>query len=259
MRNLLIAATLALTLPAMAQTLDREAFEQILLPISFIGEIEGAHGTRWTSSILMFNGSEQTVQFVGATCPEVDPAACIPARTLGPRTYVHVQTPPGPLASQGAFLYVTRSVASQVWFAANLRDLSRAEENAGTELPVVREAEFHHRIILPMVLLRGPFRTALRIYSLSEAPAQVRVRMYRLDQLDPLVDEVVALDGIVSIIPNLFPSGPAYHHIFDLIGRWPQLEAATSVRIELESDFEIWALASQTNDVTQLVTTVRPQ
>lgn len=260
MRSLVAAFLLALTLPSAAQTLDPAAFERILLPISFTGEIAGAFGTRWTSSIVMFNDSDQTLQFLGSTCAQGDPAACQPAQTLGPRAFVNIQSPPfPPLPSQGAFLYVTRAAAERVAFAANLRDVSRAEENAGTGLPVVRESDFRHRIVLPMVLLRGPFRAALRVYGNTDAPGTVRLRMYRLDRLDPFVDEVVELNGIVNAVYNPFPTHPAFFHVFDLVSRWPVLEAAASVRIELDSEQEIWAFASQTNNVTQLVTTVRPE
>jgi hypothetical protein len=257
MRSLLTVLLVVLTLPSAAQTLEPASFERILLPISFTGEIPGAFGTRWSTLILMFNDSEEPIQFLGSVCPEGDPAQCQPAQTLHPRADVEIESPPSP--SQGAFLHITRAAAARVPLTATLYDRSRAEENAGTELPVVRESDFHHRIVLPLVLLRGPFRTALRVYSHDETPGTARLRMYRLDRLDPFVDETIELSGIVHVQADPFPTQPAYFHVFDLIARWPVLEAAASVRVELDSEREIWAFASQTNNVTQLVTTVRPQ
>jgi hypothetical protein len=258
MRSLALSLLLALTLPSAAQTLDPEAFDRILLPISFVGETPGAFGTRWTTNIVMHNDSDATIQYVGAVCN--DTTRCLPAQTLDSRASATIQTPPGPLASQGAFVYVTRAAAADISFAANLQDLSRAEENARTELPVLRERDFHHRIVLPKVLLEGPFRTALRIYGFTEAPGTVRIRMYRLDgRPDAIVDEAVELNGIVNAVFNPFPSGPSFHHEFDVVARWPELAGREGVRIVLDADQDIWAFASQTNNATQLVTTVRPQ
>lgn len=251
------ALLLLLLLATSAAAQNPDDFERILLPISIRGEVPGAFGTRWMTITIAFNDSDAPVQILGADCQHPDPAQC---GTLNPRTNLVIHT--NPTDSQGAFVYATRTAADDIHFAALLRDQSRTEENAGTELPVVRAREFRNRIVLPMVLTRGPFRVALRIYGEDDIPSQVRMRMYRLDRLTPFVDEVVTLHGrnTREIVP--FPLAPAFFHEYDLLARWPQLEAAASVRIELETlnaQRKIWAFASQTNNVTQLVTTVRPK
>jgi hypothetical protein len=253
-------ALLLLLLATSAAAQDPADFERILLPISFRGEVPGAFGTRWTTLTVLFNDSASPVQFVNSVCEHPEPSQC---GTLSPRAYINVQSPSSEtLPSQGAYFYIPRAAAGDLHFTSILFDQSRAEENAGTELPVVREDDFRHRIVLPMVLTRGPFRVALRIYGSDDGPAPVRVRFYRLDRLDPFVDEVVTMNGrnTREILP--FPPHPAFFHVFDIVTRWPQLEATSSVRVELEAldrNRKIWAFASQTNNATQLVTTVRPQ
>lgn len=231
MRAWIAVFFVAFTLPSAAQT-----YESMLLPIAFRGEVPGAYGTRWTTSTIVFNDGPEPVEYL---------VPLGPPQTLNPGASAFV-TLPEPWDCQCALLAVTQ--ASNVRIASLLRDVARSEENAGTELPVVRVQEFSNRIVLPMVLLRGPWRTALRIYGFS-FPEPVRIRLYRLDRAEPLVDELLPM----------YSHAPSYHHEFDLIARWPQLEAAASVRVELESATKIWAFASQTNNVTQLVTTVRPQ
>ena len=224
-------------------------FERILLPIAFPGEIEGAFGTRWRSEVLLFHDGSTPAEYCPQDCP------------INPRGFVNINPPrSGTLPSLGAFIYVTQP--ENMRFTALLHDSSRADDNAGTEMPVVRERDYAERIVLPRVPMRGDFRVTLRIYGQSEAPQDVRVRMYRLDRLDPFVDTNVHLEGIVTAVPNLYPGYPSFAILPDLVHTYPVLEAAASVRVEIDSTTQgakIWAFASITNNHTQVVTTVTPQ
>jgi hypothetical protein len=224
-------------------------FERILLPIAFPGEIEGAFGTRWRSEVLLFHDGSTPAEYCPRDCP-INPRGM--ARIEPLRSSV--------LPSLGAFLYVTQP--EHMRFTALLHDASRADDNAGTEMPVVRERDYAHRIVLPRVPLRGDFRVTLRIYGEGEAPQDVRVRMYRLDRLEPFVDTNVRLAGVVTAVPNPYPAHPSFAIVPDLVRTYPVLEAAASVRVELESAHpaqKIWGFASITNNHTQVVTTITPQ
>jgi hypothetical protein len=96
----------------------------------------------------------------------------------------------------------------------------------------------------------------LRIYAFDSAATTVRLRLYRLDRIDPFVDEVVQLSEGVTAESGR-PVAPAIVQILDLVGRWQQLQAAASVRVEIDAldpAARIWALASTTNRDTQAVT-----
>jgi hypothetical protein len=224
-------------------------FERILLPIAFSGEIDGAFGTRWRSEVLLFNDGTTAAEYCVHDCP------------INPRAFVNIQPErSAALPSLGAFLYVTQP--ENLRFTALLHDASRADDNAGTEMPVVRERDYAERIVLPRVPLRGDFRVTLRIYGEGELPQDVRVRMYRLDRLDPFVDTTVHLDGIVTASPSPYPSYPSFAIVPDLVRTYPVLEAAASARVEIDSlsaGRKIWAFASITNNHTQVVTTITPQ
>jgi len=224
-------------------------FERILLPIAFPGEIEGAFGTRWRSEVLLFHDGSTVAEYCPQDCP------------VHPRGMVRIEPPlSDTLPSLGAFLHVTSP--DDMRFTALLHDQSRAGDNAGTEMPVVRARDYRRRIVLPRVPLRGDFRVTLRIYGEGEAPQDVRVRMYRLDRLEPFVDTNVHLEGIVTAVPNPYPPYPAFAILPDLVRTYPVLEAAASARVEIEAANEgekIWAFASITNNATQVVTTITPQ
>lgn len=243
-RTFLTAATFLGALAMHGQEVER-----ILLPIAFPGEIHGSFGTAWASEVLLFNDAETVLTVDG--------------QTLNPRASINLNPPLSQaLPSLGAFIYVSKNEVEQARFTSLLTDRSRAEENSGTEIPVVRERDFSNRIVLPRVPLRGDFRVALRIYGAGETPMQARLRMYRLDRLDPFVDTTVQLQGIVTLNPEPFPRYPAFFHIFELVQQFPILEAAASVRVEIDAvnrEERLWAFASITNNTTQLVTTISPQ
>jgi hypothetical protein len=243
-RTFLTAALLLGALATHAQQVER-----ILLPIAFPGEIHGSFGTVWASEVLLFNDAETVLTVDG--------------QTLNPRASININPPLSQvLPSLGAFIYVSKNEVERARFTSLLTDRSRAEENVGTEIPVVRERDYSNRIVLPRVPLRGDFRVALRIYGSSSAPMEARIRMYRLDRLDPFVDIRVDLNGVININPEPFPRYPSFFHIFELVKQFPVLEAAASVRIEIDAvhpDETLWAFASITNNTTQLVTTISPQ
>jgi len=266
MKRVFFLCGVLLLLPAtamLAQERDPADYERILFPIAFEGVVPGAFGTQWQSEILVFNGASKPLELFPFCVSEVPPSPCRQAETLQPGSWTRNELRASPtLPSLGAFLYVTKDIAKDASFTSLLHDLSRTDDNAGTEIPIARERDFRDRIVLPRVPLRGPFRVALRIYGQSETPSQARIRMYRLDRLDPFVDETVTLQGLVTALPVPFPSHPAFFHIFELVKTYPVLEAAASVRVEIEAippEARLWAFASVTNDATQVVTTISPQ
>lgn len=263
MKRMLLVALVVFSFAAVAQVPPPEVeYEPILLPMSFAGEVRGAFGTLWDAEVLMYNDGETGVRYRRQPCPLLVPD-CGEGQVIGARTYVSLDLAgAGAIATPGSFIYVEKPADRRMRFTALLHDRARADENEGTEMPVVRARDFSTRIVLPRVPMPDVGRVALRIYGPGEAPFTARVKMFRLDRLDPLVDVFVEVPGVVTIVPNPFPYAPATWQSLDLLAEYPQLDAAASVRIEVEAvdeNYPLWAFASITNSATQLVTTITPQ
>lgn len=225
--------------------------EKILIPVAFDGEVNGAHGSRWTVELVGYNSSDRYIQVKPfGTC-----AITCPALPANPKSFFEVW-PHNPSPGPGLFLYVNDAEHDLVTFNLRVRDVSRQLETWGTEIPVVRESEIAQG--RPVVLLHIPnhdgFRTTLRIYDFPNAAnAPVRLRIFNETSGALLDDQMVSLSdfGQTGHVPsqvtlNDFSSGfPADH-----------------VRVEItptDPFSRIWAFASVTHDETQHVTTVTPQ
>lgn len=254
MRRACLALLLTLlATAAVAQTPPPE-FERVLLPIFLPHPIGGAYGTSWSTNSLLFTDSVNPMR-VAAGC-NGDPVFCdIQPRTTFPIEAVSpIDTP-----SHARFLHVERAQADDARFSSCLRHDDTS--SVCTPLPVVREREFQPRIVLTFVPLRPNVRAALRVYGATPDATQIQLRMYRLDRLDPFVDEVVTLHpGVPST--DSFDLEPSQYAELNLVARWPQLDAAASVRIEIRTidpNAKVWALASVTNNETQDVALFRPE
>ena len=243
-----------------------DAWERVLLPVYVDGTVPGGHGSQWESALWIRNAADDPVQLAPWPClTEV----CLPVipnpYTLNPGASIHGLPPQftAPTANPGRLLYVSPDGAGSVRFSLRIADVSRASQNAGTELPVVRDAELHTGTVdLLDVPMKPDFRVLLRVYELAYTSAAfvVNVSAQTTDAGESIHSFVLVA---TSDQTGEFPTKPAYAQ-FDLTEllnlddrTWPE-----SVRLEIRPQTpgsRYWAFASITNNETQLVTTATPQ
>ncbi|HEY0592952.1 MAG TPA: IPT/TIG domain-containing protein, partial [Thermoanaerobaculia bacterium] len=137
-----------------------DAFELILVPLMFEGD--GAYGSRWTTALTVHNAGDAPVDpwmaFVrcgpGARCwPQLPAGATLHLTPATTSNWIHGYVYPAP-----------REQADDLRFSLHVRDLSRAGESFGTEIPVVREREIGRAPIrlLDVPVGDGRYRVMLR-------------------------------------------------------------------------------------------------
>jgi hypothetical protein len=241
----------------------------VLLPVAFNGEIPGAFGSRWVLKLTVLNRSGRPALVAGFDfCP---PMLCPPEQpptpsdvTFQPRLLLQPEQ-----IRNGHFMAVEKSVASDVHFELRVRDLSREMETAGTEIPVVREADFLTRpVSLLDVPLRADLRHALRIYALDPAPgAVVRVRYYeQLEQQQPFAHGPFTDRLLYETVRQFQGHGgfqwrPGYIELLDSEVASSLPPGIRTLRIDLVPETEAlryWAFISVTHNATQHITTITP-
>jgi hypothetical protein len=256
---------LALSLSAQ-QPPNPPDFERVLLPVVFQGP--GAHSSAWNTRIFAYNAGKEAVASANAIfegdpkCPAVCGCSATAIIEPGRTNSVCVAGLSDPM---GLMYYPLRSVADNVRFSARIFDATRSAVNGGTEIPVVRERDFRtDGIVLVDVPTAPLFRLALRVYDPDQHDGGlVHMRITAIDSQTPIVESTITLSyPIRTILPDLFPSRPAFAYIGDLLIAHPELSGIASLRIELTpvtQGMRIWALVTVTNNDTQQVTTVSPQ
>jgi hypothetical protein len=230
-----------------------EGFERILLPV-FMRPIPGAFGSEFRTEFHAWNrGFGLPLQLFGidTSCSLADPPR-------GPET-------PSILEQRGTELNFENLVCNErvgriLWvprgrsddFAADLRvrDTSREAENAGTEIPVVRERDFLNRnVALLNVPLHKKFRQTLRIYALGSGQVEVNVGgVMHLLELTPGQD---IFDPGYAEFTN-FPPPPE-------TGIRPiRVEVHAPSDVVIGTYVPIWAMVTVTNNATQQITAITP-
>jgi hypothetical protein len=139
--------------------------------------------------------------------------------------------------------------------AANLRvrEVSREEENAGTEIPIVRESDFRGAdVALLNVPLHRKFRQTLRIYALGEGGGDVDVN-------------IGGVRRTVTLTQGRDLFEPSYAEIADFPA--PPATGIRSIRVVVSPPSDvvigtfvpIWAFITVTNNETQQITAITPQ
>jgi hypothetical protein len=260
-------------------------YERVLLPIVSNGQ--AAFGSNWQTDLWVRNDGATPIniypfampcQTVSTRCPDFVPVGQVaPHTTLA---YYTLNTPysifpafiPISDAHAGVIAYVSPS-SDSVRFGIHVRDISRTNQNIGTDIPVVRERELRSDAIsLLNVPVVSNYRYGLRIYALDgPGPATFAVRVFEPDLFSNerlLVEQQVQLSvPDVTITCGTHPGpcpypdvpfAPAYVFIpLDLASFSPKYP----VRIEVspESQLKFWCLLSATNNDTQLVTIYSPR
>jgi hypothetical protein len=237
--------------------LTEEDYERVLMPIVVGGP--GAFGTNWIVESWIANSGVDPVDVKWLACQLLISPPCPAFIHLSPTGHqVHViPDRASAIPTPGAFIYIPRWALSQIHLNSRVVETSRQADQWGTELPFIRTTDFVRDISLLNVPNESRFRTRLRIYGGSSAPAAARIRIWPATTDLPLVDQIVNLAGFVTILPVPFSNEPAYAEI--ALDSYTNLPGNGPLRVEITSESPIWAFASITNNSTQLVTTITPQ
>lgn len=265
----LVAGEEPIRLPA-AFTFDggaEAAYEPILLPIYFPGTIEGMHGSRWQADLWIRNNGNEAALLAPWPCPADQPCPATFPLTHALESGKHLRGLPPFFqvdSNPGQLLWVSRNAADDVSFSLRFADTARGALNGGTDMPVVRESDLS---LKPLHLLNVPmthdYRVLLRLYETAYEDSIFRIVVYAYDASG--VQRVLIQDeiGISNPQEGLFRTETAYlqYDVTRLLDRddqaWPETIHIEIVPLKPGSRF--WAMASVTNNDTQLVTLVTPQ
>src|SRR5437764_7700760 len=172
---------------------------------------------------------------------------------IAPRKLTTVE---GPAAfPRPAYIYVPRELADRVHLSLMAESTNYGLNDRGfTELPVLRERDFRHRLQLLGVRVDEGFRVTLRIYGLDVPDgALATMRIFDMETNDMLYQEIYGFEK--------FADAPAVAMECDVrnVGWWVERR---NLRIEVESsgdDVPIYAFVSTTDNATQRFTVITPK
>jgi hypothetical protein len=225
-------------------------YERVLLPV-FTPPVRGAFGSEFHTDLRV--GTRQNLlEIFGLDQTCAAPLFCEPLGVNQPlRLFGGNEIKPPDVAyngKPGRFLYLPAEQIDALSLNLRVHDVSRADLNFGTEIPVVRGRDFiTDRIVLLGVPTDPRFRNTLRIYGFNESLVTVYV-----EGRPPV--EVRLQEGT-----DVFD--PAYAVFTD----FPIGSAPVTVTIEAEVHFSpvilspIWAFITVTNNETQVISTISPQ
>jgi hypothetical protein len=241
-----------------------EAYEKVLVPIYSPDPVPGNGGSRWKTEFTLRNNGDAFISIAPwPRDPRLEsPPIFLPSGVL-PGATIRDLSPfvPPPLTSNPARLI---HVARGSNYSMNLRlsDVSRRSVNAGTELPLVREADLRTTTSqLLNVPLEVESRVLLRIYDVALTESRFRVRIFFQDSTStfPYIEqEVVATSAEVGA----FRGQPAYAQFNGFYDPLALLVLPASLRIEvvpMTAGSQYWTMASITTNESQHVTLVTPQ
>jgi hypothetical protein len=242
---LMIPTTLRADLP---RDFPMEAYDVVLVPL-LTPPAFGAHGAEFRTLFTLENPTDVAVEIDGIR-DQCHGGGCLPS---GCDDYLvllpHTAACPPYQGTPGRFLILFDGEFDRL--AANLRvhDVSRNDQNFGTEIPIVRERELTTAPIhLPGVPVTAGFRNTLRIYGTRAASVRVTIGNQTTDiALTPGAGNFDPAYAISTAFPVAAPGKPSTLRV-------------TVTPLDTSADAaRIWAFVSVTNNETQLITTMTPQ
>jgi len=223
----------------------RPGFRRVLVPVGFRGEVPGAFGSRWVTELtgrVFYPGKVEVTR-----TPYSQPAHTVE----GPFRFEDL-----PEHGRGAFVYVPEGEFLDL--SLRVRDVSRENENYGTEVPLVTSEETTTAFSFGFldIPISPKYRQTLRIYNFEgKRAAHVGVRIQARNGTANLVYENYTMpDGP----PEEFPAEPGYLEI-NLTDLLPAGYAGrVDVAVAASAGPRMWSMISITNNETQMVTMVTP-
>ena len=251
LRRITLLALFAVAVPLFAQ-LPADV-EPVLLPV-FTAPIPGAHGSEFRTDfrVRLVKGSQADIYGLRYPCnvtciqQENDPYVLTPTSPEADAQNIEATGTPG------TFLYMQTDQLDRVRMNLRAYDTSRAAENFGTEIPIVRLRDFATTLD-PMVLIGIPsdprFRSTLRIYGYGDTAASLLVT-------------IEGANGAYIERSVLLPAQPdRYHPGYVELSNFPV--GAGMLRVTIIPPPSVtphrWAFVSVTNNETQHITLITPQ
>jgi hypothetical protein len=255
----------ALLVPLTAQA-QQNQFKRFLLPIYLAEPVSGAHGSIWASELAIFNPT--SADFHNDWCAPLPAEGC-PIPLLG-NAYIQPGETETSLPSlgepvyggHGRVLYIRpfsnpAGDPNALAFQLRVFDRSRIQQTAGTEIPVIREADFRHTTAyLLNIPVDANSRLTFRLYEMDLRLSDFDIRVY--DQSNGNLLGTYRSSLIAPAPERLLWFQPAYVEINDL----STVASASRIRIEVQprtAGSSFWAFVSVTNNDTQQITLVTPQ
>lgn len=248
---------------------DPSTYSTVLVPVNryFASDpLKGANGSRWVTLMQVYNLHSGDVLLnqggpvcsLPGGCPTESGFAAIPGNFLGD---LEAESFTG---IEGSLQHVESRYLDRVRFQLRIFDLSRTDQNLGTEVPVVRDTNFlRGRSAILSIPVSGEARVAVRIYDPSGGVVGERFRLRAFAELTPelLFEQDLEMTVFPSPTDPNFPPFPGYAAVFGVEQR-PELDGHDRVRFEIQPPddaVKYWWMVSVTNNATQMVTIVSPQ
>jgi hypothetical protein len=242
-------------------------YTRVLIPIYYEKPIHGAFDSVWTTQFSVYNSGGGVVNMGWCTVGH-DSEACIVPRTAETQIAAGATATTLPAFSPffndsvpGRQLHFETVDDSQLSFGLRVADTSRSASTAGTEIPVIREADYRRAAVnLPNVPIDPRFRLTLRIYEMTLPTADFNVSVFD-QQSNALLGS--SKFHLVAPMTGAFRYEPAYVQLADLNSIVPSgttMPAAVRVVVTpTDEASRFWAFISITNNDTQQLTLITPQ
>ena len=228
-------------------------YERVLLP-TFTPPVHGAFGSEFHTDLRISNRGTGKVSFYGlqARCPfqvcdEIP--ADVPFHVEGGE-----EIEPDDVVYRGnpaKFIWMKKDPGAAMTMSLRVHDVTRADLNFGTEIPIVKDDEWvNNRIVFVGVPSDPRFRNTLRIYGQFPFTALVKVGNREAVRVPmSLTNTMFEVPyGVFSDFPS--DTGPVRVTI-DAVDDLLQPIAAM--------DVPMWAMITVTNNETQAISTITPQ
>lgn len=239
---------------------DPSAYTPVLVPLIFSGP--GAFGSEFITEATAHNESAIAINPLNSgaimTCPPAIGPCPPPFPAESWESFHH-----GAEYPNGLVLWLPRSQEDNIHFSLHVRDISRAAEGAGTNIPVVREGELiEGDVHLLNVPITSGFRHTLRIYDLGfngDGSVTVEALSSTNDRIGSRVVGLSSGDGTCGIPEGCTPNLPRFAVVSDFVSPAEGVDAVRFVIRPTDPGMRLWAFVSITNNTTQQITTVTPE
>ncbi|HYO75186.1 MAG TPA: hypothetical protein VE010_01885 [Thermoanaerobaculia bacterium] len=234
------------------------SWARILVPLAG-PDARGQNNSLWRTEITGLVTSDTQLDFQPAPCTA--PITCPPHSPLR-QPFNAYDLGLGRLAGAlGQFVYLPAEQEPLFHMNARVYDVSRSEQTAGAEIPIVRDEDFAAGPVSIVGIPVAPhYRHTLRVYDLDgRNGAMVRIRIFANGETTPRATEIRALTlpagASTATVLNL-PTHPAVLQLDP--GALTPLAGLSTMRVEIEPldlGVRLWSFVSVTNNETHHVTT----